>query len=469
MLKIINFIRLITIRIKNEPYNPIQAYDDEETIFSNEIMQNLLHQDDAQTIYRYENGYNEIICTSTRERKPIKIPGGSLTIAIVLAIICSFLIGFLPQDVQNILITDVVTPTLSTLLSLIVTVTIFMIFFSILSGICSIESGMTLVNIGSTVLTRFLLIDLGIIALSILVSQNFFPIESLGGENSMQVSTITELLLSIIPKNIPAAFMDKNILQVAIMASFAGICIIAINNRIPNVKIMVHELNYLFFKILETVFKVIPLIIFLCILKTLYVNKLSDFFVVWKLIVASLIVYAIIIFLFSINLSFKSVNILDFTKKILPIITISFITGNSSATLPKSLEISKESLHIDEKLCNFWIPLALVLFSPSKLIQLTMAGFYVVAVSGEIISAMEFILIVFLAIQLSVATPNAGGGIVASFSILLTELGLPTEYIGSLVIADVITGNLFTALNSFIRESELVLVANKLNFVKKEV
>ena len=328
---------------------------------------------------------------------------------------------------------------------------------------------MTLVNIGSTVLTRFLLIDLGIIALSILVSQKFFPIESLGGENSMQVSTITELLLSIIPKNIPAAFMDKNILQVTIMASFAGICIIAINNRIPNVKIMVHELNYLFFKILETVFKVIPLIIFLCILKTLYVNKLSDFFVVWKLIVASLIVYAIIIFLFSINLSFKSVNILDFTKKILPIITISFITGNSSATLPKSLEISKESLHIDEKLCNFWIPLALVLFSPSKLIQLTMAGFYVVAVSGEIISAMEFILIVFLAIQLSVATPNAGGGIVASFSILLTELGLPTEYIGSLVIADVITGNLFTALNSFIRESELVLVANKLNFVKKEV
>ena len=204
----------ITIRIKNEPYNPIQAYDDEETIFSNEIMQNLLHQDDAQTIYRYENGYNEIICTSTRERKPIKIPGGSLTIAIVLAIICSFFIGFLSQGVQSILISDVISPILSTLLNLIVTITIFMIFFSILSGICSIESGATLGNIGSTVLIRFLLIDLGIIALSMFVSQNFFPIESLGGENSMKLSVITELLLSIIPKNIPAAFMDKNILHV---------------------------------------------------------------------------------------------------------------------------------------------------------------------------------------------------------------------------------------------------------------
>lgn len=147
---------------------------------------------------------------------------------------------------------------------------------------------------------------------------------------------------------------------------------------------------------------------------------------------------------------------------------IAFTTGSSSATLPKSLEISKERLNIDEKLCNFWVPLSLVLFSPSKLIQLTMAGFYVVTVSGSTISAMEFIMIVFLAIQLSIATPNAGGGIMASFSILLTELGLPTEYIGSLMLADVITGNLFTALNSFVRESELALVAHKLNLIKTE-
>lgn len=99
------------------------------------------------------------------------------------------------------------------------------------------------------------------------------------------------------------------------MASMTGICVIALSNRLPNVKIMVNELNNLFFKILETVFKVIPLIIFLCILKTLSTSKLSDFLVVWKLILASLIVYVIIISLMSVGLVFKSVNILDFTKK----------------------------------------------------------------------------------------------------------------------------------------------------------
>ena len=158
----------------------------------------------------------------------------------------------------------------------------------------------------------------------------------------------------------------------------------------------------------------------------------------------------------------------DFLKKISPAAIISFTTGSSIASLPESLNVSKNKLHVEEKFCNFWVPLSLVLFSPSKLIQLTIASFYVMEVSGENISLMEFLLIIFLAIQLSMATPNAAGGIVASFSILLTQIGLPLEFIGSLMIADVLTGNLFTGLNVLIRQCELMLVSHKMGFVKSD-
>ena len=207
--------------------------------------------------------------------------------------------------------------------------------------------------------------------------------------------------------------------------------------------------------------------IFLCVFKTLATNTLADFLKVWKLVAAELFVYAAIILLMMIWLVLKTkTNAADFLRKIFPAFIVSFTTGSSAASLPQSLEISKKNLRIDEKLCNFWIPLSLVLFSPSKLIQLTMAGVYVTVAAGDTMSISELIILVFLAVQLSFASPNAAGGIAASFTLLLTEFGLPTEFIGSLMIADVLTGNLFTGLNVLVRQSELMTVAHKMSMIK---
>lgn len=398
----------IIIRIKGEPFYPLHNEQEDDTILSNEVMQRLLRYDEAKTTYRYENGYNELISYSTRERKLPKIPGGSITIAIVLAIISSLIVGYLPPEIQTIFAEEIVTPTLSTLLSLIVTVTVFMIFFSIVSGICAIEDVAMLSNIGATVVGRFFLIDVFIVAVTFLISAFFFPVLTIADKEIVGVGQVTELLLSIIPTNILEAFLKGKVLQVTIMAFAAGICIIKIGNRILNVKDLVTELNILLFKVVEMVFSTIPLVIFLCVLKALLTSSLADFLKVWKIIVAGLIVYVIIILLMLIRLYLKTkVSIPDFLKKISPAAVISLTTGSSVASLPKTLEISKENLRIEEKFCNFWIPLSLVLFSPSKLIQLSMAGFYVMSITGETLSAFEMFIIAFLSIQLSFSSPNA--------------------------------------------------------------
>lgn len=430
-------------------------------------MQRLLHFDEAKTTYRYENGCNELISYSTRERKPLKIPGGSITIAIILATAFSFVIEHLSPEVQSILSEKIISPALSTLTALIVTVTVFMIFFSIVAGICAIEDVTMLSNIGSTVVGRFFLIDVLIVAVTFLISSFFFPVMTLADKNVVDVSQIAELLLSIIPTNILEAFLKGKVLQVTIIAFAVGICIIKIGSRISNVKAFVAELNLLMFKIVEMVFSTIPLVIFLCVSKAILSSSLADFLKVWKIIVAGLIVYAIIILFMLIRLYIRTkVSIPDFLKKISPATIISLTTGSSVASLPKTLETAKENLRIEEKFCNFWIPLSLVLFSPSKLIQLSMAGFYVMSVTGEDLSAFEAFIIAFLSIQLSFASPNAAGGIVASFTLLLTELGLPLEHVGTLMIADVITGNLFTGLNVLVRQCELMTVAHKMNFIR---
>ena len=458
----------VVIRLADEPFNPLKNdIADDESIFSNDVMNNLLHYDEAKTIYRYENGYNELISFSTKERKPIKIPGGSITISILLAVICSFMFGFLSQDVQNILINEIVSPLLSSLMNLIITITVFMMFFSIVSSICAIEGSITLSNIGFTVIGRLFLLSLMIIAFTMAISEIFFPVIAISGESSIEIGKIIELLLSIIPTNIIAAFSEANILQVTILASLTGICITIIGNQIPNAKNFFIEMNKLIFKIMELVLKVIPLIIFLCIFKTLSTTSFSDFLIVWKILVANYITAAIVAIFMLIRLQIKSkMSISQFLKKMYPVFIIALTTGSSIAVLPKTLEAAKNELHIEEKFSMFCVPLAVALFSPHFMIVIVVATFYATAVSGGTLSLMQLLIVAFLAIQIVIALPKIAGAMAIGYGILLAQLDLPLEFIGTLMIADVMIDNAFTVLTSLTHNCELVSVAHKLNFIK---
>ena len=462
----------VIIRIAGEPFYPPhhpskKDIEPAEMILSDEIMAQLLNYQSVRMSYRYESGFNEINFFSTKKRKPKKIPGGSTTISIFLAMICSFLIGFFPQVVQNILITDITVPILSALMNLIITVTVFMMFFSIVASICAIDDSTTLGNIGTTVIGRFFLLDLIIITITMVVSEIFCPVVSISGESSFEVGKVIELLLSIVPTNILKAFLDANILQVTVMAFLVGIGITIAGNRSANLKNWIIDFNTVIFKITELIFKVIPLTIFLCIFKTLSVNNFSEIFFVWKLVSAGLIVIAIITVIMLIWLSLKTkINIPDFLRKISPPFFIALVTSSTIASLPKNLEVAKTDLNIEEKFCSFWVPLAVALFSPSIIIKVVTAAFYATATASETLSIMQLLTVVFLAIQLGIASPKVAGGITASYGILLTQLGLPLELLGSLMIANVIIGNIFAGLNVVIHSCELYSVARKLNFIK---
>lgn len=457
----------IVIRLKGKPFDPLQSEQEENSIFTNEIMRSLLQYDAAGTVYRYENGCNELTSFSTRERKPLKIPGGKITVAIVLAIICSLLASFLSPSAHDILINDVVSPILSTIMQLIVTVTVFMMFFSIVSSICAIEDSTMLSNIGTTVLTRFFLLACAIIFIAVFFSMIFFPVFSLKGDSSVAVADIIKLFLSIVPTNILDAFSEIKVLQVAVLAFLTGICITTIGNRITNVKIIVTELNVLIFKVMAVVFSIIPLAIFLCIFKTLSTNELADFLIVWKLVAAELIAYAVFLLAMVLYMRFTTgTNLRGFFEKISPAVIIAFTTSSSIAAFSKNLEVAEKSLHIEEKFCAFWLPIALVLFAPSILIEIVVSSFYVISITGNTFSVIELLIIAFLAVQLSIATPKVAGGIAASFSILLTQLNASPEWIGLLMIANVLADNFFSAMNVIAHDCELMTVATKMNFVK---
>jgi hypothetical protein len=239
----------IIIRLKGEPFNPLKDAD-ENAIFSKSVMQNLLQYETAGTIYKYEDGCNEIRLFSTIERKPLKIPGGSITIATLSAIIFSMIMQNFSPEVQNFFVETLVKPISNTLMGLIVAITLPTIFISIASSICVMEDLTTLNSLGIKVIARFILLMFLFAVMAIGISEVFFPVLSIGGyKDSFDFATILNLFLSAVPKNIITPFAEGNVLQVVILAFLIGAAVVSLSERVIDLKNLLMNQNSRFLKL----------------------------------------------------------------------------------------------------------------------------------------------------------------------------------------------------------------------------
>ncbi|MBR4904658.1 MAG: cation:dicarboxylase symporter family transporter [Selenomonadaceae bacterium] len=450
----------IVVKVKGEPYNPIE-YDGEEEIFSESIFSNLLNYENARLIYRYEYGFNEIIAFSAREVKKFKIIGGSSTVAILFAIVFAMIFGNFSSETQNLIVT-VITPILSTLIGIIIAVNTPFIFVSVVASICAMENMVTLNTIGTTVLLRFIKILLFIIVVTIFVSEMFFPIVdfSFNGQistaNSDEANKIFNLILSIIPQNIVDPFLKGNILQIVVLALLMGVCVTILGDRVTDFKKIVVDSKQIVFKMVSIVLKLIPAVIFLSILKTLLVYSLDEFYALWKILAASYISFIIVPAAMLLRISIKhGVKISDFMRKIYPACLITFTTGSGSASMPKNLEICKQELHINENLCDFYIMLSHALCPTTMTISIIISAFFAAEFSGMTMTISQLIIIAFLSVQFAISTVKENGGIIATITLLLTQFSFSMDSIGLLMAASIFTVNISGAIGIIIRDCDL--------------
>ena len=456
----------VLIRIRGKAYNPLETpedYDDE--VITAKVMQNLLNYETAGTSYRYQNGCNEISIFSTKERKPLKIPGGNITVAILLAFAASFAVGQLPQFVQDFIVQKLTVPLLKTLMGLIVAVTIPTIFVSVMSSICIMDDIATLNDIGFKVIRRFVVNMLIIIIGSICSCALFFPVITIEGNANVFVEQVIEMLLGAVPNDLFKPFVEGNVLQIVMIAFLFGVGIVILDKRTANMKNLVNESKILLLRIMELVLKVIPLTIFLSIFKTVMTTSFTEFVNVWKLVAASYITYIGIglIMLAHLKLKYK-LDIADFFRKNAPVFIITTTTASGSISMMKNFDVCKKNMKIDPNLCDFWIPLSHTLFSPGTVNTLVTCAFMGASMSNATISLSQLLIIAFLAIQLAIVTPKVYGGNIATFTILLTHLGFTQDAIGPMMVADVFTINLAALFGIVMRNCEIYDLSHQVKF-----
>ena len=453
----------IDLRVSCGQFDPFSDAKDETLLMNEQILLPLLLQENSsesiRTAYSYANGVNRIRITAKAAKKRgnrLRIPGGVNTAAAVAAIVCGCLFAFVPEAISAFVLDSIVQPVSSAMLGVISAITIPLIFISVLSSICVMDNIASLNTIGLRSIGRFVMLTALITAVAMAAGELLFPVISINGSTDFAFSELLALLLQIIPKSLITPFVEGNALQIVFIALLVGACILLLDARVPGLKSFVGELNLLIAKMMEVVSAVIPFVIFLSIFQSFLKYSLKEILSVWRFVAAAYLCQLIVTIALCCYLRFRrNVKIANFVREIAPVLVVSLTTASSTLAIAPMLEVTKNKLKIEEKLCDFWVPIAHALFSPSLVPLLTTAGFFGAYYSGQTLSLLNLIVLFLLVIQLGIASPKVPGGVVAVLAILLTQLGQNTEAIGMIMLANTFIINVGTAFGTFVRCCEI--------------
>ncbi len=424
----------------------------------------LMAQAGLSLIYDYKDGRNILSLYPPKPRRMGSLM--QLLIAIAAAAACGGVCLLLPDGVQS-AASAVIDPLFSAMMGLLQTLAGPMIFLSICWGIVSMGDVGVLGKIGKTIVLRFLAaIYIITILTAVCVVWFFHGAGGAGAGDSSAIAQIYSMLLSIVPTNIVTPFQEGNTLQIIFMAVCVGLTLLLLGEKVPAVFTFVGQVNTAVQFMMETLSKYMPLFIFVSLTSLILSNALSGLEGVVKGVVLSSVACVIWPALYVLVAAVRlRVSPALLFKKLLPTYLIALTTASSSAALSTNLETCERRLGISERITRFAVPLGQVVFKTGGsvgffIISLGLAEYY-----GLAMPLSWVVTAVLVSALVAIATPPVPGGFMTSCTVLLSQLGIPTEAVALVVAANVILDFFMTSCGISSLQSELLLAANRLGML----
>lgn len=449
---------------------PGQRIDPEETaadMAGRLLCSNLLAQAGLSPVYSYQDGINRIALYPSRPQK--LSPLLQLLLAILAAAAVGAVLLALPAPVEK-TAAGVVEPLFSALMGILQTLASPMIFLSVCWGILNIGDVHMLGQIGKTVLLRFLGGVFLLTAVSAAILVWFFRSGSGAasmGENA--AAQIYSMLLGIIPGNIVTPFLEGNSLQIIFMAICIGLVLLVLKDKTSALCVLLGQVNTAVQFMMEAVSRYIPLFVFVSLLSLTLSDAMRNLGGVVKALLLGIAACVAWPLLYALWASLRlNVSPLLVLRKLLPTYLIALSTASSSAALSTNLETCQRRLGISERIVHFAVPLGQVVFKTGGAV-----GFFVLALGlaefyGVSISLPWVVTGVLTASLLAIAAPPVPGGSLTCYTVLLTQLGIPSQAVGLAVAGNVILDFFMTSCGISCLQSELILSSNKLGMLDRE-
>jgi len=418
--------------------------------------------------YHYVNGENQItIMPKRRKINPIIFLCAALILGIIVGLCCHFL----PTEMRHSFSTVIVEPVFNTFIGLLIAFALPMMFLSLIWGIFSIGDTATLGKIGKKVVGRYLGRILFTLLVCLAIAIPFFNFTINGGSSGTgDFQSIWYLLLNIVPQNLITPFSEGNTLQIIFLAVIAGLAILVLKKKIPVVVQFLGQANSIIQLIMEWITAFLPIIVFISVLNLMLKDVIDDAGQFVTLFIVLILAVIVNMFLMGCEVAiFKKVSPKVLLKKIAPTFLIALTTASSAATFSTNMDCCEKKMGIKKHLANFGVPLGTAFSRPGHALTffcvcLFMANYYGVTMSpGWVFSAL------LTCGLLALSVPPVPGGGIACYTILFLQLGIPMEALAIAVVLEIILDFIATSLNMVAVPTDLVMVADKLKMLDKDV
>jgi len=283
--------------------------------------------------------------------------------------------------------------------------------------------------------------------------------------------TFSQFLLKLVPTNILQAMAEANMLQTVVFAIISGIALLMLGKETQdNLKVIFRSVSLWMMKLLEGVILVAPIGIFALSCGTAAKYGTDIFGPISKLVVTTfaaglvqlLVVYPILYF----TLTRK--NPYTLIAKLFPVIITAFTTRSTNATLPVSLNTSKNVVGVPDDIADFVIPLGASCNTDGGALWYGIVAMFVAQSIGLDMPLSMVISIALIGTSITLGMTGIPNAMFVMIPIFLTTIGFPIEFMGvmgiyplleTILTACNVTGDNVTA--AIIGEDEKKYIARK--------
>lgn len=330
-----------------------------------------------------------------------------------------------------------------------------LIFFSLVSGISSLNNLSSLGKITSKTIALYLATTAIAVSLSLFIGTIFKPGSgysssiSVAPESLPQSQGVFETIVNIFPSNILEAMANNEMLAVVFFSILFGLALSKTNHLTDNLSNSFEKLNTVFMQLVITVISFAPIGVFCLIGKFVIVDGLDVFQEAFKyvvLLIAVLIIHAFVTYTLILKL-FTTISIKRFFVKMKDVAIFAFSTSSSAATIPVTLKTVQDELGVNKNVASFVVPVGATINMDGTAIMQGMATVFIAQMSGIDLTLIQYVQVVLLAVVASIgaaAVPSAG---TITLVLILQQFGLPLEAIGIILAVDRILDMLRTSVN----------------------
>ncbi len=381
----------------------------------------------------------------------------SLTNKIFLALIVGFLTGSISNILQlgsSTFLTDVIDVPGSLFISSLKMLVVPVVFFSIVCGVSNLSELSALGRIGGKSFFLYLFTTTIAISLALLVSNlinpgsnaNFGTVEDFIQKEG---PSLKEVIINIVPYNPIKALADSNMLQIIFFAIFFGISINLLKEKAKRIKDISNLFNDLFLKMIEIVMYFAPFGVFFLIYKTFLTQGFQAIVDLGAYFFSVLIVLIIHFFLTygGLLIIFTKIKITRFYSKMKDTFLFAFSTASSAATIPITLKTVEERLGVDKSVASFSVPLGATINMDGTAIMQGVATVFIANAYNIDLSIVDYLSVILVATLASIGTAGVPGVGLVMLTMVLNQVGLPTEGIALIIGIDRILDMTRTAVN----------------------